>query len=59
MLTLRTQGWGVRRLVARLLPGAGILLAAASATANTERLAARAIQHYRAASKAATQQDKS
>jgi hypothetical protein len=46
-LSTRTGGWALRRLAARLLPGAGLLLAVSGATARTERLAARAISHYR------------
>jgi hypothetical protein len=51
-LSTRTSGWAVRRLAARFLPGAGLLLAVSGATARTERLAARAISHYRQAARA-------
>jgi hypothetical protein len=51
-LSTRTGGWALRRLAARLLPGAGLLLAVSAATARTERLAARAISHYRGTARA-------
>lgn len=41
--------WGVRRAVARLLPGSGALLALCGTTSDTQRLAARATSHFRAA----------
>lgn len=45
-LSGRTRGWGLRRLAARLLPGAGLLLAISGTTASAQRLAARATEHY-------------
>jgi hypothetical protein len=48
-LSARTRGWGLRRLAARLLPGAGLLLAISGTTASAQRLAARATTHYRGA----------
>jgi chemotaxis protein histidine kinase CheA len=46
-LSGRTRGWGLRRLAARLLPGAGLLLAISGTTASAQRLAARATEHYK------------
>lgn len=45
----RTSAWLALRYASRRLPGLGLLAGAAAASAETERLAARAIAHYRAA----------
>lgn len=45
----RTSTWLALRYASRRLPGLGLLVGAAAAGAETERLAARAIAHYRAA----------
>lgn len=48
-LAAHTSGWFALRLAARLLPGAAVLAATAGDSAATERLAARALARYRAA----------
>lgn len=46
-LAAQAGGWAVLRLVARVLPGAAVLAAAAGDAAATERLAARTVTGYR------------
>jgi hypothetical protein len=50
-LASQTAGWWALRLLTRLVPGSRLLVAGAGDAAGAERLAHRAIAHYKAAAR--------